>query len=1087
MAGLFGEQVAVRVYFTGSTSLGPGAQGQGFTDTEIVNRTVTVGNGVEIGATHFSYTTQGAVGGVDGDITVDITDAGYTLTFSGTANPYGLTIVLSSLTDQSIATVDTAVQTGFTSLSNTETGKAPNITSSSIVTSGINMSGFQTGASSSQTVTLTFSASTNTAPTASNDAQSVFENATASGALLANDDDDGGSANLIISHAGSGSTASQNVAGSGNTSIAGTYGTLILVANGDYSYSPNNEDANALASGATAVDVFTYEAKDAGGLTDTATVTFNITGVNDAPVVTGAVSGTATEDGATSTLNALGNASDVDAGAVLSVTALPATLPAGVTYNADAKTFSLDPKNAAFQSLAAGASTTVTVNYKVSDGTAQTDASVQWTVSGTNDAPVIDLEGALSAEINNSAEFVELGTTTLAPELVLSDVDGSTLRSASVMLSGAQPGDILSYGDANGLSATVTTADGTITLTFSSATGVPLSTYEAALRTVTFSSTSSEPGTARSISWSVNDGQAVNAVSASATTTLQITSFEIDQEVVVSASEGDTAGGTLSFTVTRTGDISRSQTLSVRSIGGEGNGMATVDNDFTVPETVTFAAGSATAMVVVAISPDRAVETDETVTIGLFRDDEATTAVATASGTIVNDDAAGTFSIANLTVNEGTGDVRTYTFTVTRTGGTGDAIVGVTALDGGNTPGSVAATQGSDYQLITPTLVFADGANSATGQFTVASDNAPEPNEQFRLQLMSSTAGATFVRNTAVVTIVDNDNPGGTGGGTPTPTPPPTTEPTPTPTPAPGQGTDGNYVLISTNTGNSTLSGGNGNDTYLVYSMGDLVIDGVDQGTDILYTTVSYNMGENQIEAISVAQQTTTDPINLIGNYVSQTIVGNYGNNILNGGGGADTLIGLFGDDTYAVGDSRILVQEQAGQGNDTLVTSVDYRLGAGVSIETFAAQDAASTTGLRLTGNELAQTVAGTAGADTIGGGGGRDVLIGGAGADTFLMETVGSGNVAVLADFVSGTDRIGLTSTAFNVGTSLDASEFIAGTAATTADQRVIYDAGTGQLFYDADGNGAGAAVLFAQVVPGTAITAASFDVIVPTATAA
>jgi len=48
------------------------------------------------------------------------------------------------------------------------------------------------------------------------------------------------------------------------------------------------------------------------------------------------------------------------------------------------------------------------------------------------------------------------------------------------------------------------------------------------------------------------------------------------------------------------------------------------------------------------------------------------------------------------------------------------------------------------------------------------------------------------------------------------------------------------------------------------------------------------------------------------------------------------------------------------------------------------------------------------------------------------------------------------------------------------------VIYDAGTGQLFYDADGNGAGAAVLFAQVVPGTAITAASFDVIVPTPTA-
>ena len=92
------------------------------------------------------------------------------------------------------------------------------------------------------------------------------------------------------------------------------------------------------------------------------------------------------------------------------------------------------------------------------------------------------------------------------------------------------------------------------------------------------------------------------------------------------------------------------------------------------------------------------------------------------------------------------------------------------------------------------------------------------------------------------------------------------------------------------------------------------------------------------------------------------------------------------------------------------------------------------------------------------------------------------------MLADFsASGaaTDRIRLSSTAFNFGMSLDAAEFVAATAATTAAQRVIYDAGTGQLFYDADGNGANAAVLIAQVVPGTVTTAAGFDVIVPTAT--
>ena len=296
-------------------------------------------------------------------------------------------------------------------------------------------------------------------------------------------------------------------------------------------------------------------------------------------------------------------------------------------------------------------------------------------------------------------------------------------------------------------------------------------------------------------------------------------------------------------------------------------------------------------------------------------------------------------------------------------------------------------------------------------------------------------------------------------------------------------------MLISTNQGNSVLIGGRGEDTYLVYAQGDVVVEGVNEGNDILYTTVSYSLGENQVEAMSVADQMTTTPINLIGNYVSQIIVGNYGNNTLNGGsGGFDTLVGLFGDDIYAVGDSRTMVIEQAGQGFDTLVSTVDYTLARGVSIELFTAQNRASTTGLRLTGNEGGQTIAGTEGADTLNGGGGSDVLLGGGGADRFdFIAPVAAGNVAALADFQAGTDRIGLSSGVFAVGTALDAAEFVVGSAATTAEQRVVYNQATGQIFYDADGKGAGAAVLFALVVPSTALTTASFEVMATAATAA
>jgi hypothetical protein len=58
--------------------------------------------------------------------------------------------------------------------------------------------------------------------------------------------------------------------------------------------------------------------------------------------------------------------------------------------------------------------------------------------------------------------------------------------------------------------------------------------------------------------------------------------------------------------------------------------------------------------------------------------------------------------------------------------------------------------------------------------------------------------------------------------------------------------------------------------------------------------------------------------------------------------------------------------------------------------------------------------------------------------GADTFLIGAIATGNVRVLAASASGTDRIWLISTTLKVGTSLDASEIVTGTASTTADQR-------------------------------------------------
>jgi len=141
---------------------------------------------------------------------------------------------------------------------------------------------------------------------------------------------------------------------------------------------------------------------------------------NRAPVVTGPVTGLATEDGAAVALNPLGRASDPDAGTVLSVANLPASLPAGVSYNAGTGVFSLNPANAAYQSLAAGATTTVTVNYAVSDGQTSTPASVSWTVTGVNDAPTVS--GAVTGQATENGAAVTVDALSKA-----TDVDAGTV------------------------------------------------------------------------------------------------------------------------------------------------------------------------------------------------------------------------------------------------------------------------------------------------------------------------------------------------------------------------------------------------------------------------------------------------------------------------------------------------------------------------------------------------------------------------------------------------------------------------------------------------------------------------------------
>ena len=130
-------------------------------------------------------------------------------------------------------------------------------------------------------------------------------------------------------------------------------GVTFDAATHSFTLDPSNAAYQHLAAGAQTTVTVSYQVSD--GLTTTPdSVSWTITGTNDAPVVTGAVHGDATEGGDPVALNALANASDVDDGTTLSVTGVPDTLPAGVTFDAANHSFTLDPSNAAYQHLAAG-------------------------------------------------------------------------------------------------------------------------------------------------------------------------------------------------------------------------------------------------------------------------------------------------------------------------------------------------------------------------------------------------------------------------------------------------------------------------------------------------------------------------------------------------------------------------------------------------------------------------------------------------------------------------------------------------------------------------------------------------------------
>ncbi|MCV6577466.1 MAG: Ig-like domain-containing protein, partial [Cohaesibacter sp.] len=267
------------------------------------------------------------------------------------------------------------------------------------------------GLTDSATVTVTVNP-VNDAPVAMDDTATTDENTKVVIDVLANDSDPDGDDLTII-----------------NPTVDAAQGTAI-VEDGKIVFTP--------AAGFSGEASIAYSVQDAGGLTDSATVTVTVNSVNTPPLVDGPLASETAEDEAAYEFDLLVGASDADGGTLLvDETSIKTDGEDGLAdgFTLDGKMLTIDPANAAFQSLKAGETKDIVITYNILDGQGgSVSQTATITITGVNDAPTIT--GPLSYETSEDNGVYPLNLLETA-----NDIDGDDLNIAN--LSGLEDGLVL--------------------------------------------------------------------------------------------------------------------------------------------------------------------------------------------------------------------------------------------------------------------------------------------------------------------------------------------------------------------------------------------------------------------------------------------------------------------------------------------------------------------------------------------------------------------------------------------------------------------------------------------------------------------
>ena len=282
---------------------------------------------------------------------------------------------------------------------------------------------------------------TNDAPVAVADSGTTSENAALLVNVLANDTDADDGHVLTV-------TSASAPAGQGSASVVGN----------QVQFDPGT-DFDHLAVGDSAIVTVSYSIKDEHGATASSTVQITVTGTNDGPVAVDDT-GAGNEDTLISG-NVGTNDTDADDGHSLSYS-LVGSAPAGFTLNPNGS-WSLDASNSAYQHLAAGATTVVTVGYTVSDGLGGSDTGeLKIMVTGVNDNPALTAAQASLAAGTEDQNYIVSKVSLLQG---FTDVDDGTVLNVSGL--SANHGTVVNNGDGTFTIQPELNYNGPVTLSYS--------------------------------------------------------------------------------------------------------------------------------------------------------------------------------------------------------------------------------------------------------------------------------------------------------------------------------------------------------------------------------------------------------------------------------------------------------------------------------------------------------------------------------------------------------------------------------------------------------------------------------------------